>query len=441
MSAALNGQLNSRWRVPFFTIWLAQALSLFGSSLVQFALIWWLTAETGSATVLATATLVAILPGIFIGPVAGALVDRWNRRVVMMVADGGIALATLVMMLVYIGGQMQPWHVYVLMFVRAVGGGFHWPAMAASTTLMVPKEQFMRVQGMNQTLHGINNIVTPPLGALLLSLLPLNGIMAIDVVTATIAILPLFFIAIPQPQRKASVAGTANGGRTTVLQDVREGLAYIWGWPAFVIILATATMINFVLTPAFSLTPILVTQHFGGDAIQLGWISSAFGVGMLAGGLTLSAWGGFRSKMMTMLFGLALIGVGVLVVGLAPAGWLWVGIAGMFVAGFSTPITNGPLHALVQTTVDPSLQGRVFTTITSVATATSPLSMAVAGPLADAVGVQVWYIAGGVICLALALMNRMLPSVMSLEEQRPPGAPEAPAASTTDIAAAGSMGE
>jgi DHA3 family macrolide efflux protein-like MFS transporter len=417
MSAETIRRPNDRWAVPFFTIWSAQALSLFGSSLVGFALIWWLTAETGSATVLATATLISILPGVFIGPFAGALVDRWNRRLVMIAADGGIALATLALMLIYLSGNMQPWHVYVLMFVRAVGGGFHWPAMAASTTLMVPKEQFTRVQGMNQTLQGVNNIITPPLGALLLSLLPLNGIMGIDIVTATIAIMPLFFIAIPQPQRRAGDA--AGGGRPTVLHDVREGLAYIWGWPAFVIILASATIVNFVLTPAFSLTPILVTQHFQGDAMQLGWISSAFGAGILVGGLTLSAWGGLRSKIMTMLLGLGLMGSGVLVVGVAPSSWLWMGIAGMFLAGFANPITNGPLHALVQTTVDPSLQGRVFTTISSVAMATSPLSMAIAGPVADAVGVQVWYIAGGAICLALALMNRMLSSVMSLEESAP----------------------
>jgi DHA3 family macrolide efflux protein-like MFS transporter len=327
------------------------------------------------------------------------------------------------------------------MFVRAVGGGFHWPAMTASTTLMVPKEQFTRVQGMNQTLHGVNSIITPPLGALLLSLLPLNGIMAIDVVTATIAIVPLFFIAIPQPERKPSAVAMANGGRTNLLQDVREGLAYIWGWPAMVILLASGTAINFVLNPAFSLTPILVTQHFEGGAMQLGWMSSAFGVGMLIGGLTLSAWGGFRSKVLTMLLGAAITGVGVLAIGVAPSAWLWVGIAGMFLAGFGSPMTNGPLMAIVQGTVDPALQGRVITTISSVASAASPLSMVIAGPVADAMGVQVWYIAAGVISLALVLMNRMLPLVMSLEEQRSPDACELQPARYGGVAIDGATAE
>jgi DHA3 family macrolide efflux protein-like MFS transporter len=420
MSAETNRPPNHSWATPFFTIWSAQALSLFGSSLVQFALIWWLTAETGSATVLATATLMGMLPEILIGPFAGALVDRWNRRWVIMIADGSIALATLALMLIYLSGDMQPWHVYGLMFVRAVGGGFHWPAMMASTTLMVPREQYTRVQGMNQTLHGVNNIVTPPLGALLLSLLPLNGIMMIDVATAMIAIVPLFFIAIPQPERKAALETVTGGWMTTILKDVREGLVYIGSWPAFVIILMTAMAANFVLNPAFSLMPILVTQHFYGDVVELGWMSSASGVGMLIGGLTLSAWGGFRSKIMTLLFGLALMGTGVLVVGAAPSAWLWMGIAGMFLVGFARPIANGPLFALIQATVEPALQGRVLSAINSIVTVASPLSLAIAGPVSDAVGVPVWYVAGGLLCIALALINRMLPSVMALDHDGPP---------------------
>jgi len=410
---------NDRWAVPFFTIWSARALSLFGSSLVRFALIWWLTAETGSATVLATATLMSMLPEILIGPFAGALVDRWNRRLVMMVADGSIALATLALMLIYISGEMQPWHVYALMFVRAVGGGFHWPAMMASTSLMVPKEQYTRVQGMNQTLQGVNNIVTPPLGALLLGLLPLNGIMGIDIVTAIVAILPLVFIAIPQPERKSEPEGMPGGWAMTILKDVREGLAYIWGGPAFVIILMTAMAANFVLNPAFSLMPLLVTQHFYGDAVELGWISSAGGVGMLIGGLTLSTWGGFRSKIMTLLFGLGLMGMGMLVVGVAPSAWLWMGIGGMFLVGFARPITNGPFFALIQTTVDPALQGRVLTAINSIVTVASPLSLAIAGPVSDAVGVPAWYVTGGLLCMALALVNRMLPAVVALDGDEP----------------------
>lgn len=156
-----------RWKSRFFTIWFGQAFSLLGSMLVQFALVWWMTRTTGSATVLATATLAAILPGIVIGPFAGALVDRWSRKWVMIVADGSIALATGALIYLYSVGLMQVWHIYAIMFVRSVFGSFHWAAMQASTSLLVPSAELSRVAGMNQALYGGMNIISPPLGALL----------------------------------------------------------------------------------------------------------------------------------------------------------------------------------------------------------------------------------------------------------------------------------
>ena len=174
MTAALTAPRPARWAPRFFAIWTGQAFSLLGSMLVQFALVWWLTQTTGSATVLAMATLVAVLPGIVIGPFAGALVDRWNRRLIMIVADSLIALVTLWLIYLYATGRMQVWQVYVAMFLRAALGGFHWPAMQSSTSLMVPKEHLARVAGLNQTMMGVMNIISPPLGALLLSVLPLG---------------------------------------------------------------------------------------------------------------------------------------------------------------------------------------------------------------------------------------------------------------------------
>src|SRR6266508_6925953 len=160
-----------KWAGRFFFIWSGQALSLFGSALVQFALIWWLTQKSGSATVLAIATLVGMLPQIVIGPFAGALVDRWNRRIIMMVADGTIATFSLLLAYLFATGAVQIWHVYAVMAVRALGGAFHFPAMSASTPLMVPKEQLTRISGLNQALQGINSLAAPPLGAFLISVI------------------------------------------------------------------------------------------------------------------------------------------------------------------------------------------------------------------------------------------------------------------------------
>src|SRR5678815_4349852 len=181
--------ISKNWAAHFFTVWTGQAFSLFGSALVQFALIWWLTQKSGSATVLALATLVGMLPQIVIGPFAGALVDRWNRRIIMIVADGSIALCTLFLAWLFATGHVQIWHVYVIMALRALGTAFHFPAMSASTPLMVPEEQLTRISGMNQTLQGLMALVAPPVGALLISVFPTQGVLFVDIGTAMLAIL------------------------------------------------------------------------------------------------------------------------------------------------------------------------------------------------------------------------------------------------------------
>ncbi|MGD1995136.1 MAG: MFS transporter [Anaerolineae bacterium] len=405
-------QRRAQWQVPFFTIWAGQAFSLLGSSLVQFALVWWLTKTTGSATVLATASLVALLPGVFLSPFVGALVDRWSRRLLMILADGLIALAAAGMAYLFYIGAAHPWHIYVVMFIRSIGSGFHWPAMQASTSLMVPEEHLSRVAGLNQSLRGGVNIVGPPLGALLLSLLPLHGILAIDVGTAVLAIVPLFFVHIPQPERKP----TAEARKPSLLGDVREGLRYVWDWPGLLAVGVMAMVINFLFNPAFSLVPILVTKHFGGEALELGWIESAWGIGVVLGGLVLGVWGGFRRRILTSMMGLIVTGLSILLLGMTPASAFWLGVGAIFLAGLMNPITNGPLFAVLQAVVDPGMQGRVLTLLQSASTAMSPLSLAIAGPVADLLGVRAWYVVGGVVCTLMGVGGCFVPAVVHLED-------------------------
>ncbi|MBN1936112.1 MAG: MFS transporter, partial [Anaerolineae bacterium] len=303
---------------------------------------------------------------------------------------------------------------YVIMFVRALGGSFHWPAMQASTSLMVPKEQLSRVSGMNQMLGGILGVVTPPLGAFLMQVLPLYIIMAIDVVTAAFAIGPLFFTHIPQPERRQARASVETA-RPSLWQDVKYGFGYIWHWKGMFLILILATAINMLINPGMSLLPILVTKYFGGGVLQLGWMNSAWGLGMIAGGLVLSVWGGFKSKTVTALAALIGMGAGLALVGVAPAPAFWVGLAGMSLGGFMNPIVNGPFFAIFQDVVDPDVQGRVFTVIGSIIAAASPVGMAIAGPVADWLGVQVWFILGGLICILMGVGMFFVPAVMNLE--------------------------
>lgn len=402
------------WKPRFFTIWTGQAFSIFGSMLVQFALIWWLTKTTGSATILAMASLAGLLPHVFLGPLVGAMVDRWNRRITMIIADSLVAAATLVLAVLFWLNVIQVWHVFVLMFLRSIAGTFHWSAMQASTTLMVPKEFFSKLQGLNSMLNGGLNIISAPLGALLLELLPMQGILAIDVCTALLAVIPLLFIMIPQPEKKA--VSPSGNGKTTVWDDFRQGLAYVKSWPALMILLGMATLINFLLNPGFSLLPILVTKHFGGQALQLGYMESGWGIGVILGGLLLSIWGGFKRRMVTSISGLFGIGIGSLFLGLLPPSALPFGIAAMFWLGFANPICNGPLMAVVQAAVAPEMQGRVFTLISSLAAGMSPLGLIVAGPVADTLGVQTWFIVGGVGTILIALIGASVPSVMNLDQ-------------------------
>ncbi len=407
------------WAARFFTIWSGQSFSLFGSALVQFALVWYLTRETGSATILATATLVAMLPQIVLGPFVGALVDRWNRRAIMMVADGGIALATLGLIYLFASGGIQIWHIYVIMMIRSLGQAFHFPAMQASTSLMVPEKHLTRISGANQTLQGAINIIAPPTGALLLEVLPMQSVLAIDIVTALLAISPLVFISIPQPVRSDETVN-ANGELKPIgfMQDVREGLRYVASWPGLLGILIMATLINFLLTPTGALMPLLVTKHFGLGALEFGLMDSAWGFGVIIGGLILSAWGGFKRKIATSLMGIIGIGIGSTIVGVTPANMYWLAISGMAFSGIMNPIINGPLFALVQSTVKPDMQGRVMSLIISAATAMTPLSLLVAGPVSDAIGIRTWFWFGGIFCLLMGIGGFFVPAIMNMENNR-----------------------
>ena len=432
-------QSPSKWQIPFFTIWSGQAISLIGSQLAQFGLVWWLTQTTGSATVLATATLVAILPSVVLGPFAGTLIDRWNRRRVMLVADSFVALVSAWLAYLFWSGSMSVWHVYAAMLARAVGGAFHWPAMQASTSLMVPKEHLARVAGLNQTLQGALNVVSPPLGAILLGLLPLHGIMAIDVATAVAAIGPLFFVTIPQPEKPETTDADA-GGQPSLWRDMRAGLRYVWEWPGLRAVLGMAMIINFVINPAFSLMPLLVTEHFKGGALQLGWLESSWGIGMLLGGLLLSVWGGFRRRVYTSLTGLVLSGISIMGLGLVPANGFWLALGTLFVSGFMNPLINGPFFAILQATVAPDMQGRVFTLAGSLSQAMMPLSLAVAGPVGDLVGVRSWYVAGGAIFALIGAASFFVPAIVNIErnhnghteEDKASPAPAAETAVATD---------
>lgn len=408
------------WQRRFFTIWTGQQFSLLGSSLAQFALVWWVTKLSGSATVLAMGLLISTLPSVFIGPFAGALVDRWPRRWVMAAADSLAAAGAGVLALLFWTGSAQIWHIYLILFIRAVGQAFHWPAMTATTPLMVPARHLARVSGLNQALYGGVGIIAPPVGALLVETLPMAGIMSIDVITAALAVIPLFFIPVPQPARATDDALTP----AVLLADIRAGWRYIWNWPGLRALVILGLVLNFLINPPMELLPILVTRHFGGEVLRLGWLNSAWGIGAVAGGLLIGAWGGFKQRITTTLVGITGLGVGVLMIGLAPSSMFGLALAGMFVGAVMNSASNAALMAMLQEAVAPEMQGRVWATAGALANAAVPLGMAIGGPLADAAGVRVLYLGSGVLYVLLGLGAFWIKDITGIETVRavhPPG--------------------
>lgn len=408
--------IEADWKRKFLPIWGAQIFSLLGSGLVQFALVWYITQQTGSAALLATATFIALLPDVLVAPFSGALVDRLNRRVVMILADGSIALATLGLVLLFAFDRIEIWHIFVVLFLRSLGGTFHWPAMQASTSLMVPEQHLSRFAGLNQAIRGGLNIIAPPLGALLMSLLQFYQVIAVDVITAIIAIMPLFFISIPQPFRADSVDRVTP---STIMRDVVVGFKYLKNWRAMFYVVLVAALLNFLLAPSGTLMPLMVTQVFKGDVWKLSLLESMMGIGIVAGGLTIGVWGGFKNRIITVLLGVIGLGLGVLIFGLAPTNLFWLAVAGMAVTGFMSPIANGPLQAIMQSKIEPEMQGRVMGLTNSLCMMMMPISLLIAAPIAELIGLRVWYWAGGALVMIIGGCSFLLRDVVNLEASKP----------------------
>lgn len=412
-------QIPSNWLANFLPMFIGQVLSLLGSSLVMFALVWYATKQTGDATVLATATTIAHIPYILMGPFVGAMVDRWNRKLVMIFSDLIVALATAVLALLFAFNLIQIWHIYLILFIRSLAGVFQSPAQSASISLMVPKEQLTRLGGINQATQGLINTFSPALGALLMELLPIQGVLAIDTITAAIAILLLiFFVKVPQPKTDSQKELVTV---KSLLADVRFGFRYILGWRGLAIIILIASLLNMVIAPAGNLLPLLITEFFQKGAQELAWMQVAMGAGSIAGGLILGVWGGFKRQVVNILLGVAGIGAGVLFLGFLPNSAYWIALGAFGFIGLSSSLANGALGPLLQTKVPPDVQGRVFTVLSSLSIAIMPIGLYLSAPIAKQFGIQTAYIVGGALGLLIAVYAALNKDVMTFDRQSPGG--------------------
>jgi DHA3 family macrolide efflux protein-like MFS transporter len=401
---------NNKWAVRFFILWMGQALSLLSSQVVQFAIIWYLTKTTNSATVLAIASMMGLLPQVLLSPFIGTWVDRGNRRLILMLAEGADAFVTIGLAVLFALGSVQVWQIFIVLFIRAIASGFCQSAFGASVVLLVPRNQLARVQGFNQVLYGFVSIVSAPLGAFLLAVLPMQGILGIYIVTALITIGIVFFSHIPQPERGESAV-------FTFWQDFAAGYRYIITWRGLVILLVLVMVINFFYSAIEPLTPLLITDHFNGGAVQFGLWLSLFAVGTLAGGIILGVWGGFKRKIITALTGLILVGLLTIGIGLIPSNLFIAGLIINMSIGLCLSIINGSINATLQASIAPDIQVRVFAFIQSAAMLVSPLALIIAGPFADRFGVQPWFVITGFCCALMGIAGFFFPDVMEIESK------------------------
>ncbi len=397
----------------FFVLWSSQAASLFGSAVVDFALAWYLTRATGSAIVLSTALMAALLPRIVLGPFVGPLIDRWSRKKIMIFADLSTALFTVVLVVLFYTSTVQIWHIYAIMVGRAIGGVFQNPALGASIPMLVPEKQLTRANGLFQMLQYAIRIVAPVAGAFLMDTLPMQGVLSVDIITAIIAIACLIPLAIPPPPR-TTLAAKAN-----YFGDIRQGFRYIWSRPGLVMLIGMMALLVFFATPAANLFPVLVNKHLAGDVIKLGWVVSAQGIGGIAGGLLLGLWGGLKKRIWTALLGFSIMIPCSVAIGFTSPGIFYTTtIPALLFLGVGNALVNAPLTAIMNSVIARDMQGRVFALYGSIVTLMMPLALVIAGPVADTLDIRsLYWIAAGawLVILFLAMLSKPL---MNLENEK-----------------------
>lgn len=426
----------------FITIWLGQLISLIGSGLIGFALSVWVFKQTGQATPFALTALFSILPQILLAPIGGAVSDRRNRKAIMLISDTLAGLTTLAAAFLLLTGRMEIWMIYIISALEAVFGAFQRPAYSASIVMMVPKEQLTRANSMMQMGEAIQSIITPLLAGVLVTTIGMKGIIIIDIATYLIALATLVFVRIPQPEKVKETEKKAN-----LLKDIAFGWHYLAERKGLLGLQLYFASVNFFMNiSAVMLGPLILSF---GSATSLGIAQTVFGVGMLAGSLIMSVWGGVKKNKVKALIGfIVLSGTGFIVAGFQPS--VTFVSAGLFILMFFLPFGSGPASALYATKVAPEVQGRVFATRSMISQSMMPLAFILSGVLADNVfnpllveggrladtivgqwigvgpsrGVGLMMITSGLILLVVSFFVYLNPRIRNIETEIPDAVPD-----------------
>lgn len=398
------------WKKIFSIIWTGQFLSILSSTIVNFAVILWISLETESAEMLAWAAVAGLLPQALLGPVSGVFIDRWNRKHVMMLSDSFIAFCTLILSLLFWLDIAEMWHIFILLALRSAGSAFHMPSMQASVPLIAPADQLTRIAGINQMINSIANIAGPALGALFISIWDMEYVLLLDVAGALFAVTSLFFVHIPNPEKKEEekqdVFGEMKEGAQVVMKN--RGLSWIFLF---------SILVTFFLMPVSVLFPLITLQHFGGDAYQVSLIEVLWGVGALAGGAVMGIKVYKVNKVVLVNLMYLLIGITFLLSGvLPPGGFVFFAIL-TTIAGVSGAVYNSAFTGIVQTNVEPGALGRVFSLFFTLSLIPSLIGLIGIGFFADSLGVTTTFVVCGIIIVIIGFLSFLTPSALRIDKQ------------------------
>jgi len=401
------------WKFKFGVIWSGQAISVFTSSILQMALIWHLAMLTGSALMLSMAAFAGFLPRALFGTVAGAFVDRWNRKLTIIGADLYIALISLALGILTIFITPPIWFILAVLFFRSIGSAFHTPAISAITPLIVPEEHLTKCAGYSSSLESIGFIAGTSVAAILYPIWGLDGMVWLDVAGAIIASLTIVVVKIPAPPKAEPCEAVAKAG---LFSEIGEAFIVLRKQKGLFALLWIGFAFTFVFSPINALFPLMSMDYFGGTTTQAAIAEVAFAVGMIVGGLLLGVWGGFKNRAVTMTLAIAILGVAIGISGILPTyGFAIFAVLSTFM-GFSAPLYNSPAMALMQEKIDPEYLGRVFGVYGSLLSFAMLIGLVVSGVFADIVGVNILFLISGIIITVLSVITIMTPSIRNIEK-------------------------
>lgn len=416
------------WLRTFLLIWFGQTVSQLGSAMTRFALIIWIWEQTGEATPLALVTFFSSVPGVLANLAAGTLVDRWNRKTVIMVSDLGAGLSTVLLLLLLSGGQLQLWHLYLTGALAGIFGTFQSLAFFASATLLVDKSDYARASSLMGLSGYIAMIGAPLLGGLLLSVIELPGIMLIDIVTFLFAVGTIALVPIPQPAKPQ----VETGAKKAFWQETAFGFRYIFARPGLIGLLLVLFAFGSMEALGYPLISPMILARTAGDEAVLGTVRAIMGIGGILGGIWIGAWGGPKRKIHGLLIGVILTGLlGDALLGLGQSLPVWL-IAG-FCVEFFIPLAISASNAIWQSKVSPEVQGRVFAARGLMLGFSEPMAILASGVLADRVfepfmqaqgaeegaGIALLLVISGILVALVGAAAYLFPAVRDIETRLP----------------------